>query len=203
MLARWLAALVLLVAPTALGAQRSTVDAPWALGLRATISGSSHDSDPAGYTVYSGIALDAGLVRRVTNVAAVALSLRTESREVNGPAVAGLRPRLGSLEVIPVDLTLQWRPAGRGGARVQPYLGAGADLTVVWEKSGALDSSDVPARLGPLLQLGTDIGISRRVALDLDARWNPLKLRIQDLAPDEPSVDVDPLTLGVGMEVAF
>ena len=202
MLARLLL-LALLGAPAALNAQQLTVDAPWALSMRATISGSSHDSQPSGYQVYSGVALDASVVRRIAGAFAVELALRPESREVNGPPVAGVSPRLGSLEMIPIDLTAQWRPmAGRGG-RVQPYLGVGGDLSAVWEKSGALDSSEVPPKLGPVVQLGAGLGFSSRAALVVDARWNPLKIRIENFAPSDPTVDIDPLTLGVGLGVSF
>ncbi len=202
MLSRRLGLALLLCLPSALTAQRaaSTVD-PWTLRLRATLSGASDDSDPGDYKIYSGIALEAALARRLGAAAAVELSARTESREVLGPDRPGEDNRLGSLEMLPVTLLARWLPRGRSAAALQPYVAAGAALTATWEKSGALDSTDVPATLSPAVGFGTDYALSPRTVLSLDVKWNPMTARITHFRAPDPRIRIDPLTLGLGLGV--
>lgn len=177
------------------------VRGPWTLRVRAVVSGTSHDSEPPGWTIYSGIGLEAAVARRLGEVAALELAFRTESREVE--ADGEVPSHLGSLEVLPLTLMVQWRPRGRGEAVVQPYLGAGLALTTTWEKTGALDSTDVPPSVDPAVQAGLDWGLSWRTALNLDVRWNPFTARVEHFATPDPSVSVDPMTFGLGMGVRF
>jgi len=174
----------------------------WHLLARATVSGSAEAQTEEEYTVYSGLALEAAVARRLGELFALELSVRTESREVDGPAVDGT-PRLGSLQVFPANLTLQWRPRAGGEAVFQPYAGAGLNLTAVWEKSGALDSTDSPANLGPVGQLGSVFRLSSGMVLSVDIKWNPLDIEIEGLADPVPKIEVDPLTLGIGLGFVF
>ncbi|MGD2067189.1 MAG: OmpW family outer membrane protein [Gemmatimonadota bacterium] len=174
---------------------------PWTLRIRAVISGTSHDSEPEGWTIYSGIGLEAAVARRLGDMAALESSLRTESREVE--ATGEVPSHLGSLEVLPLTLLVQWWPRAGGEAEVQPYLGAGLAPTATWEKTGALDSTDVRPSLDPAVQAGLDWGLSRRTALNLDVKWNPFTARIRDFATPDPSVSVDPMTFGLGLGVRF
>jgi outer membrane protein W len=90
----------------------------------------------AGYQV-SAFALEAGLRRTVSQLLAAELTVRTESREVDSLVPSGEDRRLGSLELLPLNLLLQLRPFRQG--LVRPYASAGVNLTVAWEKSGTLD----------------------------------------------------------------
>ncbi|MGE0157975.1 MAG: OmpW family protein [Gemmatimonadales bacterium] len=175
---------------------QETASAPYRVKVRATMSGSSDVSDAGSYAIYSGIALDVALARSVGPFA-LELALRTESREVTDPGAAGAA--LGSLEMLPVTLSAQWRPlSGRAGA-FQPYVGAGVSSTVTWEKSGALDSVPVPMHVGPLLQLGFDRRLSPASALNLDVRWSTLRVDLSAYDAGAQSVKVDPLVLGLGL----
>jgi hypothetical protein len=185
--------LLSLVAGPAVSAQDPS-GSDYRLKVRATLSGSSDTSEPGAYGVYSGVSLGVALVRDLGPFA-LELSLRTESREVEGP---GPGPNLGSLEMLPVGLAVQWRPRSNGGA-FQPYLGVGVSTTVTWEKSGALDSIDVPIHVGPTVQLGFDHRLSPAAALSLDVRWGTLRVDLTELDPDAAEVKVDPLVLGVGL----
>lgn len=202
MLARAPLATLLLLAcgSTAAAAQASADDGPgrWGLRVRAVLSGSSDHSEPTGYTLYSGIALEAGVVRWLGDAAALELAVRTESREVEGP-----EGNLGSLEMLPLSLAVAWRPRGPGGGDLQPYLGAGLNLTATWEKSGALDSTNPPPRLAPLVQVGADWALASGTALNVDARWHTMDVDVEDLGATAPSVRLDPLALGLGLTVRF
>jgi outer membrane protein len=183
-----------------LGAQESA--SPWSFRLRAVISGSSHASEPAGYEVYSGVALSAAVVRHLGDRFSAELSFHTESREVTGPDTLGASGPLGSLEMIPLSVLVRWHPRG-GGADLQPYVGLGGSFTATWEKSGALDSSNLAPHLGPAIQLGSDVALSPAVLLNLDVKWNTLSVDVDDFVPTPPSVQIDPLTFGLGLGFRF
>lgn len=174
---------------------------PWTFRSRLVMSGSTDHSEPTGFTMYSGIALEAALARRLSDRFAVELVVRTESREVDRVVNGPLTERLGALELLPVNLLVQWHPT-RGGA-VRPYLGAGLNLTVAWEKSGVLDSLDVSPHLGGAIQVGALWPLSHRVAFNTDLRWNTLETDITGPTGRYALLKVHPIALGLGLEFAF
>jgi outer membrane protein W len=189
------------ILPAGAIAQASDDVGPWSSFVRGTISGTSYESEPDGYKLFSGIALEAGVRREVGELLAIEVGVRSESREVTGPPDAGVA--LGGVEMIAVAPMLQWRPRGRSAAPFQPYLGGGGVLTLTWEKSGALDSAGLSPQLDPAVQGGLDFAVTPRVALNLDARWHTLRVRIDDYATPAPVMKLDPLVLGLGVRVAF
>jgi len=195
-------AVSMLLLPTLAAAQGREERGDWRALARLALSGTSHASTPEGYEIYSGLAFEVAVVRRLGDVFAAELSVRTESREVEGPTSLADRA-LGSLEMIPVNLTLQWRPRDRTDAIFQPYAGAGFNLTTVWEKSGALDSTDSPPSFGPLGQLGGVLRVGERTLLTMDVKWYPMDIDIEGLSDPVPRIEVDPLTLAIGMGFTF
>jgi len=194
---------VTILAPCGLLAQSAADGSPWGLRVRAVMSGSSYDSEPADYRIYSGVGLSLSVVRDLGERAAVELSFRTESREVEGPRGATADHRLGSFEMLPVDLIAQWRPRGGTGGSWQPRLGIGVNLTTTWEASGQLDSTHPPITLGPALQVGLDKSLTARAVLSLDARWTTMTVRFDNYAVPSPEVRVGPLTLGLGIGMSL
>ena len=173
----------------------------WAFHTRVALSGSSDHSDPSGFTVYSGIALEVALSRRLGSAWGIELGLRNESREVDRERSAGPAERLGSLELLPVTLLLQRRfDRGRG---LRPYLGLGGNLTVAWEKSGVLDSLDVKPHVGPAVQAGVDLGLAPAVMFNVEARWQTLAVQIDGTAARFTRLRIHPLTLGAGLGFRF
>lgn len=200
--ARAVCLVLILVPAAAVGQDRDEASQDWRVLVRPTLSGGSHASTPEGYEISGGLALEGAMARRLGAIFAVELSVRTESREAEGPA--GLaEPHLGSLEMIPINLTLQWRPLDRSGRPFQPYAGAGVNATVIWEKSGALDSTDPPDSLGPVGQLGTVIVVSPRIMLNADVKWHPFDVDLQGFADPTPTIEIDPLSIGVGLGFSF
>jgi outer membrane protein W len=189
------AGLALTAGPRDLSAQT------WTFHTRAQISGQSHGSDPAGYKVYSGIALGAALTGEVSQSFAVEIGVRAESREVDQAIGTAPDIRLGSLEMVPITALFQWRPATAG--RLHPYVGAGASLTVGWEKSGALDNLDISPSFAPALQLGVDWRLSERLLLNLDTKWNGLTTDLSSGGNRVARIQIDPLTLGLGIGFRF
>ncbi len=174
----------------------------WTVVTRAVSAGSSDEaeSDPQGYKVYSAFTLEAAVRRRLARRVALELTLRTESREVDRFTGAPEATRLGSVELLPVSLLLQYRrPAGS----LRPYLGLGANLTVCWEKSGALDSSELSPSLAPAVQLGLDAGASQRAFFNVDVRWNPMRTNLTSDGVRVARLKVDGLALGLGVGLRF
>jgi len=194
-------AIAAIILPTSSHAQTRADAGPWSLLARATISGSSFESEPDGYKLYSGIAIEAGVSREITRVLAIEVALRTESREATGPPNAD--DAIGGAEMVVLTPTLQWRPRGGSGAPFQPYLGVGGALTATWEKSGAIDSANLSPQLDPAVQLGLDFALTPRAALNLDARWQTLGVTLDDYVTPAPVVNINPLVLGLGVRVAF
>jgi outer membrane protein len=168
----------------------------WMLRTRAVMSGSSTHSEPAGYKVYSGIGVEAGIARELTRSLAVEFTIRTESREVDVDRGTGADTRLGSLELLPLSLMVDWSPLA---GTFRPYVGAGINLTTCWEKSGALDDTQVSPSVSPAVQAGVDIALSSVLFLNMDARWNLLRTDLSERGTKLATLRIDPLTLGLGI----
>lgn len=147
--------------------------------------------------MYSGLGLEASAIRSMGSHWSAEACVRTESREVDEELPFGPANRLGSLELLPVTLTARCTPFISGG--FQPYAGAGACLTVAWEKSGVLDSLDVGTHFGPAAQLGFNLALGSNALFNFDLRWNSLTIDIKNNGVSLTKLEVNPLSLGVGM----
>lgn len=193
-----LAVTFLLIGEPVAGQEPST---PWTFRTRIVMSGNSDESTPPGYVVYSGVGLEAAVSRGIGGAFGMEVSLRTESREVDYEPEDGARERLGSLELLPLNLLVQFRPAT--GGKLKPYAGAGVSFTATWEKSGVLDSMDVGSHLGPALQLGADIELSGSVLFNVDLRWNTLTADVENAGVPYTSLKIDPIAFALGVGFRF
>jgi outer membrane protein len=183
---------------TAVSSATARADSGFTFRTRVVAAGSSDHSDPPGYTVYSAFAVEAGFNWAPHPLFAVEIDARTESREVDvASPIGGEDVRLGSIELLPLNLLAQYRPLP-GGA-LHPYVGAGVNLTTAWEKSGALDSTRITTGIGPAVQLGLDIDLSSSVLLNLDARWNLYRPKLENAGQHVATLKVDPISLGIGL----
>ena len=187
------------LAPTNMAAQ-AVSDRAWLFTTRILMTGSSDRSEPPGYQVYSAFTLEASLRRMLGRSFAAELTIRTESREVDSLFPAGADRRLGSLELLPLNLFLQFRP--RTGS-VRPYAGAGVSATFAWEKSGVLDSTDMKGSVGPALQLGADFTLSSSIMLNTDLKWNRTRVDLTNGSTRLADIRLDPVSLGVGVGFRF
>jgi outer membrane protein W len=188
-------------APAGLAGQTAAPEPAWTLRTRLFVSGDSYGSRPAGYKVYSGIGIEAGVDRRLAGHVTLAVTARTESREVDSIPSVGPSVREGSLEILPISLLLEVRPVM--GHRLVPYFGAGTTLTVTWEKSGALDSLEIGPYLGLAAQAGLDFILSPAALLNLDVRWHRYRPSLESREARLARLDIDPLTLGIGVGFRF
>jgi outer membrane protein len=181
-------------------AQTTAADQGWTFTTRVLVTGSSDESDPPGYQVYSTFALEAGLRRALGTAFSAELNVHTESREVDSLVPGGEDRRLGSLELLPLNFFLQYR---RSGGTFHPYAGLGVNATFAWEKSGVLDSVDMQPGFGPAIQIGADLDLSSQVLLNADLRWNRLRADLENKGVPLTGIRLDPLALGVGLGFRF
>jgi outer membrane protein len=190
--------------PVVASAQSSlSEDGPWSMRTRIQLSGSSDLSEDEGYRVYSGVPIEISVRRELGGRFGLEFSGALESREVD-VAASGVSDRvnLGSIQTLPINVLVQYyfRP---GSARVEPYAGVGANLTLFWEKSGALDSSDLSPGGGLAVQLGTDIALSNAVVFNLDLKWNQLATDLELDGNKLARLFIHPLTFGAGFGFRF
>lgn len=195
---------LLLIASVKSNAQETTPqNNKWSFRTRIVMTGSSDQSDPKGYIVYSAFAVEPSINRKLTKIFSLDLNARTESHEVdiigNPESVEDIP--LGSIELIPVNLLLTATVPLKG--RFHPYAGAGANFTVCWEKSGSFNSQDLTPALGYAVALGSDIDISSNVLFNVNVGWNTLRTDIEDKGIKIASLKIDPLSIGLGLGFRF
>jgi outer membrane protein len=178
-----------------------TTRGDWQFKSRLVLSGNSDESEPVGFKAYSGLAIEAGVKRQLGRILAAEISLRTESREIDRERTPDPAERLGSIEMAPVTVTMQYCPSSSG--RFHPYFGVGANLTLTWEKSGVLDSLDVAPQVGPAIQLGFDYNLNEKAAINADLRWNTLNPEIKLAGERFAKLKINPIALGVGVGFRF
>jgi outer membrane protein len=187
--------------PSNLLAQDTGMDKPaWAFRTRAVLTGVSDSSEPAGYKIYSGFAMEADLTRTLNDYLTLGWTLSTVSREVEFKDAAG-KTNLGSIELLPFNVVLQFRL--RHGGRFHPYVGAGLNVTPIYEKSGSLDSTDLTLGVGPTVEVGFDYDLSERMVFNVDVRAARLKTDLEVSGTKVATLAVHPATLGAGIGFRF
>ena len=177
----------------------STDPTAWSVGVLAAISGSARRTTPSNFRVYSGVGIEAGVERRFGPHLAAALSLRTESREVDSLSASGPRQRLGSLEFLPVTLLLRYR--SRPADRWRADIAAGVMAVVAWEKSGALDTLAITPTVGLTAALGTEFTLTPGVAARLEARSSYQRPHLEHGKARLATFEIDPFTLLAGVTI--
>jgi outer membrane protein W len=194
--------LIFLIRPVNLFAQDTdNTDHDWIYINRIIVSGSSDESEPKNYQVYSAFTLEAAIRKQISFAFSMELNLKTESREVDFTDDAGLVTNLGSVELLPVNIILHYRLLLNGG--FHPYIGAGGNFTVCWEKSGILDNKDLTPSFGPALQLGADFDLAPYMLFNIDIKWNSMRTNIKENGRKIVRLKLDPINFGVGIGFRF
>jgi outer membrane protein len=193
--------LAALLAPGGLLAQSTGhAEHPWTIRTRALLVGANAESDPVGLDVYSAFAMEADISRRFGRHFAAELIVASSSHEVTAMS-GGVEVPLGSVELLPPTLLAQYHFLP--DARVHPYVGAGVNLTIFYEKSGELDSLDLATKVAPAAQVGVDVDLSDRMLLNLDVKWIWLKTTLENQGTSLAELTIDPFILGVGVGFRF
>ena len=197
-----LALAVLCLTPSLLHAQGAGAgDSNWTFRTRAVMTGTSDASEPEGYKVYSGISMEASVTRALTRSLVLCWNVGTLSREVELTEPGTTKVNLGSIEVLPVDVMVQW--SLRRGGRFHPYVGGGINVAVYWEKSGALDSTDLTPTVGPTVGLGFDYDISPRMIFNVDFRAARATTDLKAEGSTIATLSLHPSTLAAGIGFRF
>ncbi|HLO68113.1 MAG TPA: OmpW family outer membrane protein [Holophaga sp.] len=115
--------------------------------------------------------------------------------------------KLGTFKHLPPTLTAQWHFLP--GKAVNPYVGAGLNLTLISSvklavpEVGALDLGS--SSVGLAAQAGVDIQVADRWFLNLDVKYVQIKsdVKLAATGAKVSTVKVDPMLYGVGVGYRF
>jgi len=173
----------------------------WTYINRIIVTGSSDQSDPKNYQVYSAFTLEAAIHKQINAAISAELNIKTESREVDFTDDAGVVTNLGSVEVLPVNIILPYHLPLKSG--FHPYIGIGGNFTICWEKSGFLDNKDLTSSFGPAIQLGADFNFASYMLFNFDIKWNSMRTNIEENGREIVKLKLDPINFGAGIGFRF
>ncbi|VVE02497.1 OmpW family protein [Pandoraea horticolens] len=111
---------------------------------------------------------------------------------------------LGGVNVLPPTLLLQYHFNHAG--KVRPYVGAGINYTRFWNSS--LNAGGTPISIknhsvGPALQAGVDIQMTKNLFFNIDIKKVWMKTDTSLAGTDLGTLHIDPLIVGVGVGMKF
>ncbi len=120
----------------------------------------------------------------------------------NGP----LKEEIGTFKHLPPTLLLQYRflPTGK----VQPYIGAGVNLTLISNVSlhstpGAADLDLSSSSVGPAGQIGADFPIQKNWYANIDVKKVFIHSDVEIGGSKVSHVSLDPWLIGAGVGIRF
>lgn len=138
------------------------------------------------------------------NIAAE-LILATTNHDISlkGSPALGNKTGLGSVNLLPPTLTLQYHANPYG--TVRPYVGAGLNYTFFYgaKTGGAATSLKYQDHLGYALQAGFDYMIDERFGVNFDIKKIFLKTNVQVNNLYTAQVRLDPWLIGAGVSYRF
>lgn len=126
-------------------------------------------------------------------------TVTVEKSALGGPAV------LGTFKHLPPVLTAKYHFAPE--ATVQPYVGAGVNLTLIYDANltvptvGPLSLNS--SSIGPAVQVGTDIRLAPHWYANVDAKWAMLRSDVKFAGTKISQARIDPVLLGFGVGYRF
>lgn len=121
------------------------------------------------------------------------------------------RFRLGSVRIIPVSATLQFHPWSAG--RLDPYVGAGGAYVFFGDLSSddlggtGVDRIRFQNKATFVANAGLNVRLVRRLALNLDAKYIPLRTSSTTIfavgSPESIDLKINPLILAAGLSWRF
>ena len=201
-----------LVIPTAVAAQTAGhMDAPWTVrGGALVIAPTGGASDALGAKVGSDFTMEIDISRKFSPIFAVELVLATAAHEVYLEGTDGGRTSLGSVHILPPSLMLQAHLPTKGKAH--PYIGAGINYTMIYDKTGVLETPalaglgttlDLSDSFGWVGQLGLDYDIGSRALFNVDAKYVKLNTDVSVDGNSVDTIDVNPVLVRVGFGYRF
>ena len=186
-------------------------DSPWMVRVRAL--GILPDDSSTPITVIHGkadvdnaVSLDLDFSYFFTENLAAELTLTYSRHNVSAKGTAVGDIDLGSLDILPPTLTLQYHFMPQKPFR--PYLGAGVSYVLIPQNDpGAADSISYESGVfGPAIQAGFDYFFNEHWCLNIDVKkvWVNVDANVHALGTTvSTSVDVNPWLIGVGIGYRF
>ncbi|WP_243303843.1 OmpW/AlkL family protein [Geothrix oryzisoli] len=180
-------------------------EGPWMVRLRAVSLQPANQSDAA-----SGLPADAIHVSSKTipevdfsyfftkHVAAELVLTVPQEHDVT---LSGTK--IGTFKELPPTLTAQWHFLP--GQTVDPYVGAGLNLTLISDVKLADGALDLDKRsVGLAAQAGVDFKVARNCYINLDVKYVQIRSDVKTAAGAKvTTVKVDPMLYGVGVGYRF
>ncbi len=108
----------------------------------------------------------------------------------------------GSTAQLPPTVSLQYHFLP--GAKVQPYIGAGANLTLfMQEQLNSGDQLKLDRSFGLAAQIGVDVRLDANWLVGVDARYIDIDSDASVNGQDIGTVEIDPLVLGINLAYRF
>ena len=184
---------LLLLSAAGLQAQTSH---PWLVRARGIVVAPNASSKPSGLDVESDATVEVDISRRLNQYLSVELVLATASQEVKAGSTS-----LGTVQHLPPTLVLQFHPIAKGG--FDPYVGAGANLTIFYGKSGGLEALDLSTSVGYAFNAGFDVPIGERGVFNVDAKYVYIKTDVKSGSTLAYELKVNPFVIGAGFGYRF
>ncbi len=168
---------------------------PWLIRARGVVIAPSASSKPKGLDVNSNATMEVDIGRMLTPHLSLELILATSGHEVKAGSTS-----LGSANVLPPTLLLQFRPMASGPS---PYIGAGVNMTYFYGQSGGLQDLDLTTSIGYAGQAGIDIPLGGRGSFNLDAKYVYIKTDVKSGSTKAYELKINPLVIGAGFGYRF
>lgn len=173
---------------------------PWLIRARGVAIIPDASSSPRALDVEADGTVELDITRFLTRNIALELVLASSSHEVTATDTEG-EVSLGSVNVLPPTLVLQYHPLPEG--KFRPYIGAGGNLTFFYTKSGDLDGFDLDESFSWAAQAGFDIPISKRAVFNVDAKYIDMNTSVKSGGTKLFDLDINPIVIGVGIGYRF
>ncbi|MBK6781794.1 MAG: OmpW family protein [Gemmatimonadetes bacterium] len=168
---------------------------PWLIRARGVVIAPSASSKPKGLDVNTNATMEVDIGRMLTPHLSIELILATSGHEVKAGNTS-----LGSANVLPPTLLLQFRPLASGAS---PYIGAGVNMTYFYGQSGGLQDLDLTTSIGYAGQAGIDIPLGGRGSFNLDAKYVYIKTDVKSGSTKVYELKINPLVIGAGFGYRF
>ena len=179
-------------------------EGPWMVRLRAVALQPADKSDAAPGIPADAIHVSSKTIPEVDisyfftkNLAAELVLTVPQEHDVT---LAGTK--IGTFKQLPPTLLAQWHFLP--GQTVDPYVGLGANLTLISDvklANGALDLDS--SSVGPAAQAGADVKVAPQWFVNVDVKYVQIRSDVKAGGAKVTTVKVDPMLYGVGVGYRF
>jgi len=176
----------------------SAQDPGWQIRTRGLLIAPLASSEPTGLDVKANAVAEIDITRYLGKSFALELVLGTAAHEVTS-TTGNTTTSLGAVAHLPPTLMFQFRPTPEGS--FQPYLGAGGNLTIFYQKTGGLEDLDLSSSIGYAFQAGADVPLGGSTFFNLDVKYVYIATDVKSGSTKLYDLKISPLLIAVGVGV--